>query len=408
MPLKIWISAWLIITLLGSQAYSKECGLANYPDLEEIDSFLIDNPIKILQFETKKNKNNRDFNLIKQEEKETRTTLNAKMAVARQFYETTSTDKDIELNLSTNLSFWDTPARKKLLRVREDISDLSKEELKVAYRHEILTKTVSYLSLNLLIDIYKERTDLIDQSLAYAAIKQENGATSSFEIASLNTQLVEITNKLNAARQKQETTLLDFAKKDGFFSDLSLTLRLKGSNEIFDCGNNSLELRKYKLLNEKAKVETTLVKLAMLPTLSSAIITSTNLDGTDDATIGLNLDIPIYSGGVKRTALEKSYNALKDSQDDILLSEQNDDKVTAERQAIDALLLASIQILRSRVQDKEIELTSFKEREILGQSIFEELNSIRSEINTLSEALVNSTQDLYLGWLDYLKYKGIL
>ena len=406
--MKIWISIWLTIALLGSQAYSKECGLSNYPDLEEINSFLIDNPIKILQFETKKNKNTRDFNLIKKEEKETRTTLNAKMAVARQFYETTSTDKDIELNLSTNLSFWDTPARKKLLRVREDISDLSKEELKVAYRHEILTKTVSYLSLNLLIEIYKERTDLIDQSLAYAAIKQENGATSSFEIASLNTQLVEINNKLNAARQKQETTLLDFAKKDGFFSDLSLTLRLKSSSEIFDCGDNSLELRKYKLLNEKAKVETTLVKLAMLPTLSSAIITSTNLDGTDDATIGLNLDIPIYSGGVKRTALEKSYNALKDSQDDILLSEQNDDKVTAERQAIDALLLASIQILRSRVQDKEIELTSFKEREVLGQSIFEELNSIRSEINTLSEALVNSTQDLYLGWLDYLKYKGIL
>jgi hypothetical protein len=211
----------IVSFLICGSVFADNCSIERYDDLRKIRVFLSQNNLILATLDAQIRESQRSLEILDTQAKETRTSVSAKLDAARKFYgEQQDGQHSLSIDLNSDLTLWNKKPKQQLIATKREIAIIENKQIDTNYKFELYSKLVSFGISKTLTSIYEEQAHLIEQSLSYVELKQENGISSTFEVAQLNVELLEVFNKLSAVKQRQKSLLLDFDKSFEFFKDL--------------------------------------------------------------------------------------------------------------------------------------------------------------------------------------------
>ncbi len=317
------------------------------------------------------------------------------------------------LKAEYDLSFWNERLRKEVIAKEISILDFNIKLKEQDEKYSLMKILLDIVYTDSLIKIYEDRIIIILRNIENFSLRRELGENTIKEELQAREEFLKTKNKLTSS----EVRLLGFVDEletsldkieDKLPEQLYLDLK---SFKVFKCDKGSIELKKLKAEKERAELNLKLQKNTRLPQFTAFSSIDYDWNDHDDPAsgrIGLNLNIPLFKG--KQTTRKIIDARIKiESIDRKMLRISSDLKTELIRRTdIEEIFLLNLETFKKEIDNRQNSLMELREREALGQTVFNDIYATKSEISILSEAKAGILKEFFETYLLTLQKFGSL
>ena len=272
-------------------------------------------------------------------------------------------------------------------------------------RLNFLNKALSWKYANLQRSMYVERVSILSEREAYLTEKERQGASVSDELSKLKLEVISLKNKIMAVEARAEILLLEFENVNlKLLEDIDLSWSGTAPDHL--CSMTSYEMT---LAQDNIKYYSLQKKIDVVGnSVSANLFASQDLqDFESDPTLGVTMNFTVISPKKRGNALRSTQEELDQAKRDLYLAGSRLKKLITEQNKVEELISANISAIDQEIVNRELMLEELSVRAALGQTIFDQKSSLLLELSNLNEARSQRVFDLYSGWLQFIKVKGI-
>ena len=317
------------------------------------------------------------------------------------------------LKAEYDLSFWNERLRKEVIAKDIGILNFNIKLKEQDEKYSLLKILLDIVYTKSLIKIYEDRIITILRNIENFSLRRELGENTIKEELQAREEFLKTKNKLTSS----EVRLLGFADEletslekieDELPEQLYLDLK---SFKVFKCDAESIELKKLKAEKERAELNLKLQKNTRLPQFTAFSSIDYDWNDNDDPAsgrIGLNLNIPLFKGKQTTRKIIDARTRIESIDRKILRISSDLKTELIRRTDIEEIFLLNLETFKKEIDNRQNSLMELREREALGQTVFNDIYATQSEISLLSEAKAGILKEFFETYLLTLQKFGSL
>ena len=317
------------------------------------------------------------------------------------------------LKAEYDLSIWNEKLRKEVIATDIKILDFNIRLKEQDEKYNLFKILLDIVYTKSLIKIYEDRIIIILRNIENFSLRRELGENTIKEELQAREEFLKAKNKLTSSEvrlvgfvDELETSLEEI--EDKLPEKLYLDLK---TFKVFACEKQSVELKKLKAEKERAELNLKLQKNTRLPQFTAFSSIDYDWSDQDDPAsgrIGFNLNIPIFKGKQTSRKIIDAQTKIESIDRKILRISSDLKTELIRRTDIEEIFQLNLESFQKEIDNRLNSLTELREREALGQTVFNDIYATQSEISLLSEAKAGILKEFFETYLLTLQKFGSL
>lgn len=259
------------------------------------------------------------------------------------------------------------------------------------------------------LEIYEGRLQNYFSLKKFLQIKITQGEYLSQELSKVNLDILELNNRILAVRTRFEVVKNELGVEIGWDVVEEAAADLEWTPEFSPliCDQVSTETL---LADANVRIARIRKNVNLIEdTFSLNVYGAHTLERWEDdnPTYGVAMEIDLFAPKSRGKSKRQGRVDIDQAMRDLHLGTSRVVKLLREQESVEELISSSIKAIDAEISSRRRQLRELSARGELGQSIFQERNSVELELSSLQEVRLQRVYDLYNGWIQFLKAKGL-